>query len=120
MPAEGAQLAKTYADVQKQVEVLQQEAEKLRRKEVEGVIARIREAIKVHGLTANDLGLTARQGSTRRLSAVPKKAGKRSKSKSGAIKFRDGNGNTWVGRGPRPQWLRSALSAGKQLSDFAV
>jgi len=121
MPAEGAQLAKTYADVQKQIEVLQQEAEKLRRKEIGGVVARIREAIKAYGLTANDLGLTAGQGRTHRVSAVPKKAGKRrSKSKSGAIKFRDGNGNTWVGRGPRPQWLRSALSAGKQLSEFAV
>ena len=35
-------------------------------------------------------------------------------------KFSDGQGNTWVGRGKRPQWLRDALAAGKQLSDFAI
>ena len=31
-----------------------------------------------------------------------------------------GHGNTWVGRGKRPQWLRDALAAGKQLSDFEI
>jgi DNA-binding protein H-NS len=35
-------------------------------------------------------------------------------------KFRDGAGNTWVGRGPRPQWLRDALAGGKKLEDYAV
>ena len=37
-----------------------------------------------------------------------------------AAKYRDESGNTWVGRGPRPQWLRDALNAGKSLQDFAV
>jgi DNA-binding protein H-NS len=36
------------------------------------------------------------------------------------VKFRNEAGATWVGRGKRPQWLRDALAAGKQLSDFAV
>jgi DNA-binding protein H-NS len=36
------------------------------------------------------------------------------------VKYRDGEGNTWVGRGPRPQWLRDALANGKTLADFAV
>ena len=30
------------------------------------------------------------------------------------------SGNTWGGRGPRPQWLRDALANGKSLQDFAV
>lgn len=28
--------------------------------------------------------------------------------------------NIWVGRGPRPGWLKDALTAGKALEDFRV
>ncbi len=34
--------------------------------------------------------------------------------------LRDGDGNTWVGRGPRPQWLRDALASGRSLGNFAI
>jgi DNA-binding protein H-NS len=112
-------LAKTYADLQKHIEALQREAETLRRKEIEGVIGRIREAIEAYGLTAHDLGLTNRR-SALRTKAPPAKVRKGVKARTDAVKFRDDQGNTWGGRGPRPQWLKSALSAGKQLSDFAV
>jgi len=37
-----------------------------------------------------------------------------------AIKYRDNAGNTWVGRGRRPNWLKAALAGGKALQDFAV
>jgi DNA-binding protein H-NS len=36
------------------------------------------------------------------------------------VKFRNDTGGTWGGLGKRPDWLRAALAAGKQLSDFAV
>ena len=36
------------------------------------------------------------------------------------VRFRDDEGNTWIGRGPRPQWLKDALASGKNLGDFAV
>ena len=36
------------------------------------------------------------------------------------VKFRNDTGGTWGGLGKRPDWLRNALAAGKQLSDFAV
>ena len=36
------------------------------------------------------------------------------------VRYRDENGNTWVGRGKRPQWLRDALTAGKKLEELAV
>ena len=32
----------------------------------------------------------------------------------------DAFGNTWVGMGKRPQWLRDALATGKSLEDFLV
>jgi DNA-binding protein H-NS len=113
-------MSKSYSQLMKQIDSLQREAEDLRRKEVEGVVQRIKEAITVYGLTAADLGL----GGTRAPKAVkvPKKKAGRKAAKGGAAapKFRDDAGNTWGGRGPRPAWLRAALQAGKQLADFAV
>ncbi|TMG99564.1 MAG: H-NS histone family protein, partial [Betaproteobacteria bacterium] len=44
-------MTKTYAQIQKQIAALQRDAEKLKRQEVDGVIARIKEAIQVYGLT---------------------------------------------------------------------
>jgi DNA-binding protein H-NS len=113
-------MTKTYAQIQKQIETLSREAEKLKRKEIEGVVERIREAISIYGLTASDLGLStnARVRRARVAAGAPRKP---TKSKSTrAPKYRDEAGNTWVGRGPRPQWLRDALAAGKALEDFAV
>jgi DNA-binding protein H-NS len=112
-------MTKSYAQIQKQIQTLQREADKLKRKEVDEVIARIKDAISVYGLSASDLGLAGSPGRQRKAAAQTRK--KASKSKySPAVKFRDESGNTWVGRGPRPQWLRSALDAGKSLQDFAV
>lgn len=115
-------MAKTYSQLMKQIDDLQREADELKRKEVEGVIQRIRDAIDVYGLTAADLGLSLAKTRTAAKGAGKRKAKGRPgrKGKAAVVKFRDEAGNTWGGRGPRPAWLRAALSAGKQLSDFAV
>jgi DNA-binding protein H-NS len=113
-------MTKTYADVVKQIEVLSREAEKLKRKEVEGVIARIREAIDAYGLSASDLGLTGKRGPRPGTVRAGPKAKPAKRAGARPAKFRDENGNTWGGRGPRPQWLRDALAGGKKLEDFAV
>jgi len=113
-------MTKTYAQVMKQVKALTREAEKLKQKEVDDVVARIREAVDAYGLTAADLGFSNGRGRGK-VVATKKRATKGSKSKSGrVVKYRDDQGNTWVGRGPRPQWLRDALATGRQLQDFAV
>lgn len=121
-------MSKTYAEVAKQIEVLKRDAEKLRRKEVVGVISRIRQAIVAYDLTAADLGF----GPSGRIKAEPKaapakkaKGAKTAKAPKAAkapavVKYRNEDGATWGGRGKRPQWLRDALAAGKQLSDFEV
>jgi len=36
------------------------------------------------------------------------------------VKYRDGSGNTWAGRGAQPVWLREKLKAGAKLQDFAL
>jgi DNA-binding protein H-NS len=42
------------------------------------------------------------------------------KGRKVAVKYRDGSGNTWAGRGAQPVWLRGKLKAGAKLEDFAV
>jgi DNA-binding protein H-NS len=127
-------MTKTYIQVLKQIDELKQQAESLRRKEVDGVIVRIREAISHYGLTAADLGLRGGAGASAAAStssmAEPKKRGRKpgrpkkmvsSSSKSSvAPKFRDEKGNTWAGRGKRPIWLRDALLGGRRLEDFLI
>lgn len=104
-------MAQSLVQLQRQIAKLQTQAEKIKQDEVTGVIARIKEAVKSYGLTAKDIF------GTRGLSGTVK--GSKSKLSSDAA-YSDGKGNTWVGRGKRPQWLRDALASGKQLSDFAV
>jgi DNA-binding protein H-NS len=101
----------TYSQLTAQIAKLQAQADEIREAEKKGVVARIREAIKAYQITPQEVfGASAKT----RPSA-------KSKSKiSKAARYSDGAGNEWVGRGPRPQWLRDALAAGKQLQDFAV
>jgi DNA-binding protein H-NS len=113
-------MTKSYAQIVKQIEVLKQDAEKARRKEVDGVIGRIRGAIEVYKLTAEDLGFGAKAKGAGKAAAPAKRRGRKAAKPAPVVKFRNDAGGTWGGRGKRPQWLRDALNAGKQLSDFAV
>ena len=111
-------MTKSYIDIQKQIAALRKDAQKVRSKEVRGVIARIRQAVDAYGLTAADLGLDRKR--RQNMGAAPlkvKKPGR--KAKSSVVKYRDGD-NAWSGRGRRPQWLAAALAEGKALEQFAV
>ncbi len=105
-------MAKSYSKIVEEIEALKQQAEAARAREVAGVVQRMKEAIRVYSITAKDLGLN---GSA---------AGDHGKAKgiqvAGSPKFADDKGNTWVGRGPRPTWLREALAAGRSLDEFAA
>ncbi len=85
------------------------------------MVARIKEAINVYGLTAIDLGLGATSAykipKSRKVVAGPRPA---STGKKVAVKYRDSAGNTWTGRGSRPRWLAAALEEGKKIEDFAI
>jgi DNA-binding protein H-NS len=98
----------SYSQIQKQIEALQMQAAKLRVEEVAGVVAKIKEAISVYGLTRQDL-----------FGAGTPKA-KAPGRKANGVKYADGKGGEWGGRGKRPGWLREALAAGRSLQDFAV
>lgn len=108
-------MTKTYSQLVKQIDVLKRQADDVRKKEVSGVVSRMKSAIDFYGLTPADLfGATAAVSASK-----PAKTPNKSKSSS-APKFRDSSGNVWSGRGPRPQWLRTELQNGKSLNDFAV
>ncbi len=112
-------MTKTYKQIQKQIESLQRQAEKLRNQEVEGVVGRIKVAITHYGLTADQLGFGS--GSGKAKLPVPRTGNAlKAKGLSTSAKYSDGQGNEWLGRGPRPHWLRDALAAGKTLEEFAT
>ncbi|MDE2368617.1 MAG: H-NS histone family protein [Burkholderiales bacterium] len=113
-------MTKTYAQIVKQIEALKADAEMARRKEIEGVIDRIREAISVYNLNAEDLGFGGQPRRAGKTTGAPKGRGRKAAKTARAVKYRNDSGGTWGGRGKRPQWLRDALNAGKTLEDFLV
>jgi DNA-binding protein H-NS len=114
-------MTKTSAQLNRQIEQLQRQAAALKKREIRGVVGRIREAIDYYGLTASDLGLAARNGAPSVRSA--RKASQRKPKATRAplpVKYRDEAGNTWSGRGKRPQWFKSALESGKSPEELSV
>lgn len=109
----------TYTQIMSQIDALKKQAEDVRREEVKGVIAKIKEAIAAYGLTAADLGFVKRTAASTRVAPTGARRSIRT-GKPKAVRYRDDKGNTWVGLGKRPRWLAEALAAGRQLSDFAV
>jgi DNA-binding protein H-NS len=102
-------MTQTYAQLQKQIASLEAQARKAKSAETDAVIGRMKEAIAVYGITAADL-----------FGGKSAKAARSKGARPIGAKYADGDGNTWVGMGKRPQWLRDALAAGKSLQDFAV
>jgi DNA-binding protein H-NS len=118
-------MTQSYSQIVRQIETLQRKANSARKKEVAGVVGRIKEAISFYHLTAEELGLSgaraAASAPSRAAASRHRKGAPKSKSKFGdAAKYRDASGNEWVGRGPRPIWLRQAIASGKSLADFAI
>jgi DNA-binding protein H-NS len=71
-------------------------------------VARVRELMSAHGLTAADLMGKA----TAKADGTVRKV---------APKYRDPvSGATWTGRGLKPNWLAAALNNGKSISDFLI
>ncbi len=105
-------MSRSYSAIVQEIETLKRKAEAARAKEVAGVVQRMKEAIRVYGITAKDLGLNR--------SAAGAQGRSKGTQGSERPKFADDTGNTWVGRGPRPAWLREALAAGRSLDDFAA
>jgi DNA-binding protein H-NS len=95
----------SYEDLMNKAQKLMAEAEKIKQKEIDQVIAEIREKMKTYGLSARDLG-----------AAEPR--ARRSKR---AAKYRGPNGELWSGgRGRKPAWVLKLLEQGKSIDDFKI
>jgi len=109
--------------IQKKIQQLELQAEKVRKSEARGVIEKIRAAIEHYGLTATDLfgaGSGPRRGRPPGKKAGAKQVSPKRAPRKIAVKYRDSSGNTWTGRGSQPRWLVAALKEGKKVEDFAV
>jgi DNA-binding protein H-NS len=114
-------MVKTLAQINRQIDKLQRQADALKKQEVSGVVSRIKDAIHHYGLTAKDLGLTSgRSGASGRAARTPMGRKAVTVRKPVPVKYRDEEGRTWTGRGKRPNWFKAALEAGKKPEDFAV
>lgn len=107
--------------IQRQIDKLQQEAEKVKAKEVTGVIERIKAAIDFYSLKPNDLFVTKGRPPGRPKKVGAGKARKPKKKFVSVIKFKDeATGKTWSGHGKRPNWYVQAIASGKTPDDLAV
>jgi DNA-binding protein H-NS len=120
-------MAQTYAQLQKQIDQLQHQANRVRDEEAQGVIERIKAAIAVYGLTAEQLGFGAVARPAELTAPTPKPAPQKAlkpatkgKSNPHFGGFSDRRGNVWSGRGPHPAWLRDALQAGHDKNEFRL
>jgi DNA-binding protein H-NS len=88
---------------------IEKQIDEAARNERADAVAKVKALMAEYGLTVADLG-----------SRGPARAGKASGGKV-AAKYRDAaTGQTWSGRGLRPNWLKAALASGRKLEDFAV
>lgn len=111
----------TLSQLQNQIAKLEAQASQIKKKEVASVIAKIKDAITVYGLTAADLGLGAKGPKAGAATAGRKSSAKKGrKAKAGKMKYQDGNGNTWTGHGRRPQWFIDAIASGKTTDQLAA
>ncbi|MGQ0597180.1 H-NS histone family protein [Aquabacterium sp.] len=116
------EIANTERLLNEELTALHAEADAARERERAGVIAKINVAIAEFGLRPQDLDfkkVSSRAGKKLGKPAAKKSAAKKSAAKKpSVIKYQDGEGNNWSGRGRQPGWLTAALAAGKQLEDF--
>jgi DNA-binding protein H-NS len=99
----------TLKELLAQKESLERQIEQTKKQERSAAIAKVRELMGEYGLSLADLsGKTSTKGAAKKGVKV-------------AAKYRNAaTGDTWSGRGLKPNWLKAALAAGRKLEDFAV
>jgi DNA-binding protein H-NS len=113
----------TTADIQSQIERAEAQVRELREKlkaqhaeERHKAISDIKALVKLHQLSAAELGLSAGTGRKGRSGMKSAHAGTKV-----AAKYRDpATGNTWTGRGKTPTWLAKLMASGRKREEFAV
>ena len=110
-----ANKAATLADLEAQRAALDAQIEAWKQTERAEAIARVRALMTKLGVTHRMLSGGGGSGPIK-----PSKARHVSAGKKLPPKYRDGNGNSWSGRGLMPKWLREAIASGMTLESFEV
>ncbi|MBL8395841.1 MAG: H-NS histone family protein [Candidatus Accumulibacter sp.] len=101
----------TYKELLAQRALLEKQIEEARQAELADAIARARQLIVEHGLTASDLGFKMGGALTETIVKMRTPV---------AIKYRGPNGESWSGRGKAPNWLTSLEAQGRDRNEFLV
>lgn len=105
----------TLQELLAQKAALEKQIAETQRQERADAIAKVKALMAEYGLSAADI-----VGKTGSISPAPRAVASGAGRKV-APKYRNpATGETWTGRGLQPNWLKSALASGKQLSDFAL
>ena len=107
---------KSPTTIAAQIAKLLAEAKKLGRKRLV-VIKSIVKQMNAHDISINEVRLAMGKKSK---TVKAKKAATEKPRKSAPVKYKDGEGNTWSGRGRAPRWLVAAEKSGKKRDQFAV
>ena len=99
----------TLKDLLAQKAAIEKQIEEAARSERSDAVAKVKSLMAEYGLSISDL-------SARGVA----KGGLRNGPKVAAKYRNDSTGDSWSGRGLRPNWLKAALAAGKKLEDFSV
>lgn len=116
----------TLTEINRKIAKLQKQADALKRREKKGVVERIKVAIEHYGITAAELGIDGarRRGRPPAATSAEAPATRARKGRGArrtvAVRYRDAVGNTWSGRGKRPNWFKAELAAGRTPEDLLV
>ncbi|MYM40166.1 H-NS histone family protein [Duganella qianjiadongensis] len=103
----------SYDELQAQIKKLTEQAEAVRKTEIDSVLTDMKAKIEKYSLTADQLGFGA---ATKK---APKKAS--SSSKEAVVMYKKGD-LTWSGaaRGRKPKWVMEAQAAGEDIEKYRV
>lgn len=103
----------TFDELQEQIKKLTEQAQAVKKTEIEVILKDMKTNIEKYGLTADQLGF----GST------PTKITKKSSTstKEAVVMYKNGD-LTWSGaaRGRKPKWVMTAQAAGEDLEKYRV
>ena len=101
----------TYDELQAQIKKLQEQAEAIKKSEIEAVLIDVKAKIAKYGLTTAQLGFSYSSKTTKKTST----------SKDAVAMYRKGD-LTWSGakQGRKPNWVLEAQAAGEDIEKYRV
>lgn len=102
----------TLSELLAQKAAIEKQIADTQREERGAAITKVKSLMTEYGLSLADLG-------TRAMAAPA--SGNAGSGKKVAAKYRNSaTGDTWSGRGLKPNWLKAALATGRNLADFTL